>query len=203
MSFWISFLNDFAVSIFGSVLSASFCDALANRRNRRIFVCCMILIPLLQFWVYTLWNVAFLRQIYPLIVHLPLMLVLYLLTGKLLWPAISVLTAYLCCQLRRWIALLTVAILGGGDVMHKTVELAVTLPLLFLLLRFAAPAVRQLSDKSVRTKLQFGVIPAFIPVSDEPGHGIGVQSICAIVQRHGGVCSFQVQNGQFILRLSL
>lgn len=40
MSFWISFLNDFAVSIFGSVLSASFCDALANRRNRRIFVCC-------------------------------------------------------------------------------------------------------------------------------------------------------------------
>lgn len=30
MSFWISFLNDFAVSIFGSVLSASFCDALAT-----------------------------------------------------------------------------------------------------------------------------------------------------------------------------
>lgn len=160
MSFWLSFLNDFAVSIFGSVLSASFCDALATRRNRRIFVCCMILIPLLQFWVYILWDVAFLRQIYPLIVHLPLVLVLYFLTGKLLWPAISVLTAYLCCQLRRWIALLTVAVLGGGDVMHKTVELAVTLPLLLLLLRFTAPAVRQLSDKSVRTKLQFGVIPA-------------------------------------------
>ena len=160
MSFWISFLNDFAVSIFGSVLSASFCDALATRRNRRIFVCCMILIPLLQVWVYILWDVAFLRQIYPLIFHFPLVLVLYLLTGRLLWPAISVLTAYLCCQLRRWIALLTVAVLGGGDVMHKTVELAVTLPLLFLLLRFAAPAVRQLSDKSVRTQLQFGVIPA-------------------------------------------
>ena len=55
MSFWISFLNDFAVSIFGSVLSAFFCDALATRRNRRIFVCCMILIPLLQVWVYILW----------------------------------------------------------------------------------------------------------------------------------------------------
>ena len=42
-----------------------------------------------------------------------------------------------------------------------------------------------------------------LPVSDQPGHGIGVQSICAIVQRHGGVYSFSAKNGQFILRLSL
>ena len=42
-----------------------------------------------------------------------------------------------------------------------------------------------------------------LPVSDQPGHGIGVQSICAIVQRYGGVYAFSVQNGQFILRLSL
>lgn len=42
-----------------------------------------------------------------------------------------------------------------------------------------------------------------IPVSDQAGHGIGVQSICAIVQRYGGIYSFVVQNGQFILRLSL
>ena len=42
-----------------------------------------------------------------------------------------------------------------------------------------------------------------LPVSDQPGHGIGVQSICAIVRRYGGVYAFSVQNGQFILRLSL
>ena len=42
-----------------------------------------------------------------------------------------------------------------------------------------------------------------VPVSGEPGHGIGVQSICAIVERYGGACSFQVEDGQFILRLFL
>lgn len=42
-----------------------------------------------------------------------------------------------------------------------------------------------------------------IPVSDQPGHGIGVQSICAIVRRYGGVYAFSVKNGQFVLRLSL
>ena len=160
MSFWISFWNDFAVSLFGSVLSASFCNVLGNRRKRRIFWCCMVLIPLLQGWVYFLWDAAFLRQIYPLIVHLPLILVLYFLTGKLLWPAVSVLTAYLCCQLRRWIALLAVAVLSGGDAMQDFIELVITLPMLLLLLRFAAPAVRQLSGKPARNQLQFGVIPA-------------------------------------------
>lgn len=42
-----------------------------------------------------------------------------------------------------------------------------------------------------------------IPVSNEPGHGIGVQSICAIVERYGGIYTFLVQNDHFILRLSL
>ena len=34
-------------------------------------------------------------------------------------------------------------------------------------------------------------------------HGLGVRSICAIVERYGGLYSFSVQNGHFILRLSL
>ena len=42
-----------------------------------------------------------------------------------------------------------------------------------------------------------------IPISSRPGHGLGVQSICAIVKRYGGVCSFSVNNGIFLLRLSL
>lgn len=160
MSFWVSLLNDMAVSLFGSILSASFCNALATRRNRRIFWGCMALLALLQGWVYFLWDAEFLKYIYPLIVHLPLILVLYALTGKLLWPAISVLSAYLCCQLRRWIALLAISVLSGDIVMQGIIELVITLPLLLLLLHFTAPAVRQLSGNPARVQLQFGVIPA-------------------------------------------
>ena len=102
MNFWLSLLNDIAVSLFGSVLSASFCDALATRRNRGLFWCCMALITILQGVVYSIWSADFLRYIYPLIMHLPLLLVLWLLTGKLLWPLISILSAYFFCELRRW-----------------------------------------------------------------------------------------------------
>jgi hypothetical protein len=42
-----------------------------------------------------------------------------------------------------------------------------------------------------------------VPVATKPGHGIGVQSICAIVERHGGIHTFAVQGGKFILRLSI
>lgn len=42
-----------------------------------------------------------------------------------------------------------------------------------------------------------------VPVSDQPDHGIGVQSIRAVVERYGGGCTFLLENGQFILRLFL
>ena len=148
MNVYIPLLNGFAVSVFGSVLSASFCNVLATRRSRCIFWCCMALLLLLQGWVYVRWDAAFYRHIYPLVVHLPLMLILYILTRRLLWSVVSVLTAYLCCELRRWVALLAVAVFSGGSLMQDVVELIVTIPLLLLLLRFAAPAVRQLSGNS-------------------------------------------------------
>ena len=166
MSFWISLLNDIAVSIFGSVLSAYFCDALSTRRNRWIFWFCMALLPILQGAVYSIWSADFLRAIYPLIVHLPLLLVLWLLTGKLLWPLISILSAYLCCELRRWIALLAVALLHGGDMMQDIGELIVTLPLLLLLLHFFMPVIRQLSAQPTKRQCMFGLIPAVYYIFD-------------------------------------
>jgi len=166
MSFWVFLLNDVAVSLFGSVLSASFCGALSTRRNRRIFWCCMAVIPLLQSGIHILWDGEFLRQIYPLIVHLPLLLVLYILTGKLLWPFIAILSAYLCCQLRRWIALLTASVIGGGSVMQEITELLVTLPLLLFLLHFISPSFRQIAGYPLKSQCSFGVIPAVYYVFD-------------------------------------
>ena len=101
MSLWMSLLNNVAVSVFGSVLAASFCDALNRRKNRIIFWICIALIPIVQGIIYYTWDVDFLQQIYPLLVHVPLILLLWGLTGKLLWPFFSVMGAYLCCQLRR------------------------------------------------------------------------------------------------------
>ena len=156
----ISLLNDAAVSVFGGLLSASFCGALHTRRKRRIFWLGMALMLITQGAVYLLWDAKFRQQIYPLILHLPLLILLCILTGKRLWPAISILSAYLFCQMRRWLALLAAVVLPGEEMTQKLAELIFTLPLLLILLRFAAPAIRQLMEYPVKNQCQFGVIPA-------------------------------------------
>lgn len=166
MSFWISLLNNISVSFFGSILSASFCHAVETRRKHNIFVFAMLLFPLLQGLVYFRWGAEFIREIYPLVVHFPLLLLLYALTGRLLWPFFSILTAYLCCQLRRWMALFAVAVLSSGQPMQDFFELLFTLPLLLFLLRYASPLVRQLSDYPAKTQCQFGSIPLVYYIFD-------------------------------------
>lgn len=42
-----------------------------------------------------------------------------------------------------------------------------------------------------------------VPVTREPGHGLGVRSICAIVEKYGGIYSFTQKQEQFILRISI
>lgn len=159
MSQLIPFLNDWAVSLFGSVLAACFCSALTTRRNQWIFWISMALLPVVQSWIYYLWDGGVLRKIYPLLVHLPLLIVLVCLTRRVLWPLISIFTAYLCCQLRRWIALLVIALLGGGELMRCSVELLVTVPLLLILLKWAAPAIAHLETYPTKTQLLFGSVP--------------------------------------------
>ena len=42
-----------------------------------------------------------------------------------------------------------------------------------------------------------------LPVTEEPGHGMGVRSICAVVEKYQGIYNFIVKDGNFILRVSL
>lgn len=156
----LSLANDAAVSVFGGLLSAAFCRALDTSRNRRIFWLGMAVMLISQGAVFLLWSAEIRLQLYPFIVHLPLLILLYGLTGKWLWPAISILSAYLFCQMRRWLALLAAVVLPGEEVTQKAAELILTLPLLLVLLRFAAPAIRQLMEHPVKVQCQFGLIPA-------------------------------------------
>ena len=166
MSAWLQILNGGAVSLFGSVLSAAFCGALDQPKSRRLFWCIMAVIALAQGGVYAFWDADFHQRIYPLLIHLPLLLALCALTRRFLWPLICILIAYLCCQLRRWLGLLAAELLSGGAQTQAAAELLVTLPLLLLLLRFAAPAIRRASEYAPRVQCQLGVIPALYYIFD-------------------------------------
>ena len=156
----VTLLNDAAVGVYGMILSAAFCGITWTRGKKWAYGLSMAAILLAQAAVYGMTtDLQLLKLLYPLVTHMPLVLVLAIIERKLLWPTISVLTAYLC-QLRRWLALLLTALMSGGAEVQTAAELALTLPLLLGLLYFVAPAVRTIAGYKPAMQVRFGLIPA-------------------------------------------
>lgn len=155
----ISILNGAAVCVFGIILSASFSDMVWTKQKNRFMCLVSVGLLLLQGVVYFLLSSNMVRYLYPFITHIPLAIMLCVMNKKRLWSVISVFTAYLCCQLRRWLALLIVAVFHIEPVWQELSELLLTFPLLFVLVKFVAPAVRSVSHFPISMQYQFGIIP--------------------------------------------
>ena len=153
-------INGILVAVFGIVLSVMFCDIHWTQKKSVFMLGCIIVLLSVQGICYFSMEVGRVRYFYPLIMHVPLIFILYGFCKKWLWTIVSVLTAYLCCQLRRWLALFVVALCSGGKWMQDAAEVAITLPLLFILVKYIAPAVRSISQETVRVQYQFSLIPA-------------------------------------------
>ena len=106
------------VLIYGLFLSVFIAGGWEKDSQRRlIFALCPVLL-LIQSVCWLLLGENIVKGLYPLIVHLPLVLALFFALKKPLSVSlISVLTAYLCCQLPRWgniaVAALTHSELAG------------------------------------------------------------------------------------------
>lgn len=166
----ISILNGVAVAVFGMILSASFCDIVWNRKKRIAMAGSMAGLLLVQGIIICFMETAAVRVFYPVITHLPLMVILYLFTKKRLWGITSVLTAYLCCQVRRWLALLVTAVLNGDAITQGIVEIVLTIPLLWILLKYISPAVRTVSYSTKWMQSQFCLIPVVYYIFDYGTH---------------------------------
>ena len=152
--------NGVAVALFGIALSAAFCDISWTKKNCIILAVGSAAMLLMQALITYKDSWTAMQETYPLITHLPLAIILSVLSGKWLWPTISVLAAYLCCQLRRWAALLVVALMPTpADWLQPAIEMLVTLPLLAALLRYVAPSARSFAHYPRSMQLQFGVVP--------------------------------------------
>lgn len=151
--------NGVAVALFGIALSAAFCDIHWTKKNCIILAVGSAAMLLMQALITYKGSWMAMQEAYPLTTHLPLAIILSILSGKWLWPTISVLAAYLCCQLRRWVALLVIAMVPGIDWLQPAVEMVVTLPLLAVLLRYVAPAARSFARYPRSMQLLFGVVP--------------------------------------------
>ena len=86
------------VLLYGLFLSAAIAGGWENRRQKRLIIALCPLFLLIQTPCWLILGEGTTKQLYPLIVHLPLVLILILALKKPVGIAlVSVCTAYLCC----------------------------------------------------------------------------------------------------------
>ena len=148
------------VLIYGLFLSVFIAGGWENRKQRGLVIALCPVFILIQIPGWLLLGEDTVKKLYPLIVHLPLILILIFALKKTAGVCVvSVLTAYLCCQLPRWgdiaVAAVTCSALAG--------EIAYSLligPLFFLLLRYFVKPAHAAMTYSRQSLLLFGSLPA-------------------------------------------
>lgn len=156
----LSMVNYALVLIYGVFLSADIAGGWETKRQKRyISLLCPLLLAI-QCPFYVLFDADTVRRLYPLIVHLPLILALILLLKKPFGLAlVSVCTANLCCQLPRWIKL-SVTVLSSSALAGEASYTLLILPIFFLLRRYVVTTVHSAISDSRRSLLLFGSLPA-------------------------------------------
>ena len=107
----LSLFNYGLVLIYGLFLAVAIAGGWDNRQQKWVIlsICPMFLIAQSLCWLGL--GVVSVKQLYPLLVHLPLVLILFFVLKRPLGVSVvSTCTAYLCCQLPRCINLAVTAI---------------------------------------------------------------------------------------------
>lgn len=155
----ITLINYIAVSIFGSILSAAFCGVGKEKRQKILLVFTVTAALIIEGIVYYFYGEKFVHELYPVFSHIPLIIVLWIITKKFLSSLSAVLTAYLCCQFRRWIALLFTFAFENSDELLPIVQIIITVPFLLLLLKYVAASVREMIMRPAKEMWTFAIVP--------------------------------------------
>ena len=147
------------VLIYGLFLSAAISGGWENRRQKRLIIALCPLFLLIQAPCWLILGESVTKQLYPLIVHLPLVLILIFALKK---PAgiavVSVCTAYLSCQLPRWADLAVTAVTRSPLVGEISYTLAIY-PIFLLLRRYFVRPAYSAMTASRQSLLLFGSLP--------------------------------------------
>ena len=152
--------------LFGVALSVCYTGIERTRKNNLAVGCSCIILLIVQACCWWLFGMELTSKLYPLIIHLPLILFLTLYL-KSPWSisTVSVLSAYLCCQVPRWIGIIGGAVFRSEPGEHVCYIAALFLSY-YLFRRYVAGTLRQLMDKSTKYCVLLGAVPLFYYLFD-------------------------------------
>lgn len=162
----IESMNYGLVTIYGFLLSLAFAGGCKSNRQKYLSVCVLAGFIVLQTSCRAAMGVEYTKKIYPLLVHLPLVLILTFVNKKNAGVSVvSVCTAYSCCQFPRWVSMAVLAITSSklASAVSYTV---VIIPIFALLYWRFSDYVYSAMTCSRRTLILFGALPVMYYVFD-------------------------------------
>lgn len=155
----LELLHHAVTLLFGVYISAAFLGIRMSRKNIAVLGGFSAAVGAVSTLSFIFFGEAFTAQVYPLIIHLPLILFLTLYYKyTALRSTLSVLTAYLCCQISKLVGL---AILSITDLewVYYGVRIVTTIVVFAVLVRYVSNAAAQLIQKPTEALLIFAILP--------------------------------------------
>lgn len=159
-------INCGLVFFFGASLSVVIAGGCRSQRDWcLLFMLCPIFLAL-QTMSWLLLGLDTTKQLYPLLIHLPLLLMLIFgLKRRAGVSLVSVFAAYLCCQYPRCCAI-TAGIITGSGLAGQVVYTTCIVPIFLFLLRYFVPSARDIMAESPRALFLLGTLPVIYYVYD-------------------------------------
>jgi len=162
----LTYTHNITTMLFGIFLSAFFLGVKKDKKN----VWKLLLLAVISGGLYmvcvSLLGPEMVDQIYPLIVHVPLLLMLVLYYKFRPLPSlISIFTAYLCCQCSNWIGLFVLSI-TGKEWCYYACRIVVTLVVFWVLCHYVCQTTTMLFAKTDRELLIIGSLPLVYYIFD-------------------------------------
>jgi len=157
----IAFFRYFIALLFGTMVAVSLAGMVRTRKNYLSVGCFTILFFIVQLVCLRVWGMERTIKIYPLLSHLPvtLFIILYLKRPWLIFLT-SMFVSFLCCQPPRWVG----AVLGGvfdNAVMDHLGYITAAFLMYYFLQKYVLNSARHLMERSLKSCLLFGAVPAF------------------------------------------
>lgn len=145
--------------LFGIILSYAFAGIQLNKRSVNNLCLLFVLSGSLQISILTFYGEVYVWKLYPLISHLPIILVLCCFYKTNLMTAVaSVTTAYMCCQPSNWIGIFFRTITKSFTV-EFTARIFVIIVVFIVGIKHISSYLSQIYKKDMRSIIFFGIVP--------------------------------------------
>lgn len=162
----LTYTHHITTMLFGIFLSAFFLGVKQDKKNILQLLSLAVVSGILYVLCVLLFGTETVDQIYPLIVHAPLLFVLVLhYKFRILPSLISIFTAYLCCQCSNWMGLFALFV-TGQEWYYYVCRILVTIGVFVILCRYVCQTTAMLFAKTDRELLIIGSLPIIYYIFD-------------------------------------